>query len=40
MGKSAIAAKYVLATKFPCYFNVFAEGRNNPEKFLANTESK
>lgn len=35
MGKSAIAAKYVLATKFPCYFNVFAEGRNNPEKFLA-----
>ncbi|WP_373524945.1 transcriptional regulator [Nostoc sp.] len=35
MGKSAIAAKYVLATKFPCYFNVFAEGRNKPEKFLA-----
>lgn len=35
MGKSAIAAKYVLAGKFPCYFNVFAEGRNNPEKFLA-----
>ena len=35
MGKSAIAAKYVLATKVPCYFNVFAEGRNKPEKFLA-----
>lgn len=35
MGKSAIAAKYVLATKFPCYFNIFAEGRNKPEKFLA-----
>ncbi|MTJ51785.1 NACHT domain protein [Anabaena sp. UHCC 0253] len=35
MGKSAIASKYVLATKFPCYFNVFAEGRNKPEKFLA-----
>lgn len=35
MGKSAIAAKYVLVTKFPCYFNVFAEGRNKPEKFLA-----
>ncbi len=35
MGKSAIAAKYVLATKCPCYFNIFAEGRNKPEKFLA-----
>lgn len=35
MGKSAIAAKYVLATEFPCYFNIFAEGRNKPEKFLA-----
>lgn len=35
MGKSAIAAKCVLATKFPCYFNIFAEGRNKPEKFLA-----
>ncbi|MCC5614951.1 AAA family ATPase [Nostoc sp. CHAB 5836] len=35
MGKSAIAAKYVLATRYPCYFNVFAEGRNKPEKFLA-----
>lgn len=35
MGKSAIAAKYILATKFPCYFNVFAEGRNKPEQFLA-----
>ncbi|OYD91883.1 NACHT domain protein [Nostoc sp. 'Peltigera membranacea cyanobiont' 210A] len=35
MGKSAIAAKYVLATKVLCYFNVFAEGRNKPEKFLA-----
>jgi NACHT domain len=34
MGKSAIAAKYILATKFPCYFNVFAEGRNKPEQFL------
>jgi len=35
MGKSAIAAKFILATKFPCYFNIFAEGRNKPEKFLA-----
>lgn len=34
MGKSAIASRYVLATKFPCYFNIFAEGRNKPEKFL------
>lgn len=35
MGKSAIASKYVLAYKLPCYFNIFAEGRNKPEKFLA-----
>jgi len=35
MGKSAIAARYVLSTTFPCYFNIFAEGRNKPEKFLA-----
>ncbi|MGI2902466.1 AAA family ATPase [Tolypothrix sp. VBCCA 56010] len=35
MGKSAIAAQYVLATNFPCYFNVFAIGENKPEKFLA-----
>ncbi|AFZ14016.1 hypothetical protein Cri9333_3182 [Crinalium epipsammum PCC 9333] len=36
MGKSAIAAKYISAIKCPCYFNVFAEGRNKPEQFLAN----
>ena len=35
IGKSAIAAKYVLETKCPCYFNIFAEGRNKPEQFLA-----
>jgi hypothetical protein len=35
MGKSAIAAQFVLFYKCPCYFNVFAEGRNKPEKFLA-----
>jgi hypothetical protein len=35
MGKSAIASKYVLATKFPCFFNILAEGRNKPEKFLS-----
>ena len=35
MGKSAIASKYVLETKCPCYFNIFAEGRNKPEQFLA-----
>ncbi|MCC5631509.1 ATP-binding protein [Nostoc sphaeroides CHAB 2801] len=35
MGKSAIAAQYVLRYKCPCYFNVFTEGRNKPEKFLA-----
>jgi vacuolar-type H+-ATPase subunit E/Vma4 len=34
MGKSAIAAKYVLATRYPCYFNIFAVGRNKPENFL------
>ncbi|GBE92524.1 AAA family ATPase [Nostoc cycadae] len=36
MGKSAIAAKYISMIKCPCYFNVFAEGRNKPEQFLAN----
>lgn len=35
MGKSAIASKYILAKKCPCYFNIFAEGRNKPEQFLA-----
>lgn len=34
MGKSAIAAKYVATTQFPCYFNVRAEGNNKPEQFL------
>ncbi|MBN4001408.1 AAA family ATPase [Nostoc sp. LPT] len=34
MGKSAIAAKYVLATRYPCYFNVFAIEENKPEQFL------
>ncbi|MBK1986572.1 NACHT domain protein [Sphaerospermopsis aphanizomenoides BCCUSP55] len=36
MGKSAISAKYISVIKCPCYFNVFAEGRNKPEQFLAN----
>lgn len=35
MGKSAIASKYILVKKCPCYFNIFAEGRNKPEQFLA-----
>ncbi|MEJ6482604.1 NACHT domain-containing protein, partial [Nostoc punctiforme UO1] len=34
MGKSAIAAQFVLFYKCPCYFNVFAEGRNKQEQFL------
>jgi hypothetical protein len=34
MGKSTIAAKYVWDNKFPCYFNIRAEGRNRPELFL------
>jgi len=34
MGKSAIAAKYILAYKYPCFFNIFVEGENTPEKFL------
>jgi transcriptional regulator with XRE-family HTH domain len=34
MGKSAIAAKYVLDHQAICYFNVLAEGRNRPELFL------
>lgn len=34
MGKSAIAAKYVLDHQSPCYFNIFAERRNRPELFL------
>lgn len=35
MGKSAIAAQFVSFYKCPCYFNVFTEGRNKTEKFLA-----
>ena len=34
MGKSSIAAKYVLDKSAICYFNIMAEGRNRPEKFL------
>ncbi|MBD2778198.1 NACHT domain-containing protein [Iningainema tapete] len=34
MGKSTIAAKYVLSHECPCYFNIRAEGRNTPELFL------
>ncbi|KAB8331284.1 NACHT domain-containing protein [Scytonema tolypothrichoides VB-61278] len=34
MGKSAIAAKFIWNHKFPCYFNIRAEGRNRPELFL------
>lgn len=35
MGKSAIAAKLIKDYRFPCYFNIFADGRNTPEQFLA-----
>ncbi len=35
MGKSAIASKYILATKNPCYFNIATEGKNKPEQFLS-----
>jgi hypothetical protein len=35
MGKSAIAAKLIKDYWFPCYFNIFADGRNTPEQFLA-----
>ncbi|MDB9459502.1 NACHT domain-containing protein, partial [Dolichospermum circinale CS-545/17] len=35
MGKSAIAAKLIKDYCFPCYFNIFAEGRRTPEQFLA-----
>ncbi len=34
MGKSALAAKYVVENQAICYFNVLAEGRNRPELFL------
>jgi DNA-binding XRE family transcriptional regulator len=34
MGKSALAAKYILEYRAPCYFNVLAEGRNRSEFFL------
>jgi hypothetical protein len=34
MGKSTIAAKYIFDHKYPCYFNIRAEGRNRPEQFL------
>ncbi|MDJ0581421.1 NACHT domain protein [Crocosphaera sp.] len=34
MGKSAISSKYVKMKKVPCFFNIFAEGRNTPEQFL------
>jgi hypothetical protein len=34
MGKSAISAKYVREHKCPCYFNIRAEGRNKPDRFL------
>lgn len=34
MGKSAISSKYVKIKKVPCFFNIFAEGRNTPEQFL------
>lgn len=36
MGKSAIASKYILARKVPCYFNIATEGKNKPEQFLNN----
>ncbi|MDB9515026.1 NACHT domain-containing protein [Kamptonema animale CS-326] len=34
MGKTALAAKLILDHKYPCYFNILAEGRNRPEQFL------
>ncbi len=34
MGKSTIAAKYVLDNQYPCYFNERSTGRNTPELFL------
>ena len=34
MGKSALAAKYVLEHHAICYFNILAEQRNRPEFFL------
>lgn len=34
MGKSSIAAQFILLYQYPCYFNILAEGRNTPEKFL------
>ncbi|WP_287136982.1 AAA family ATPase, partial [Crocosphaera sp.] len=36
MGKSAIASKYILSRKVPCYFNIATEGKNKPEQFLSN----
>ncbi|WP_041225796.1 hypothetical protein [Crinalium epipsammum] len=40
MGKSAIAAKYILLTKLTCYFNIFAEGFNKTGDFLASIHQK
>lgn len=34
IGKSAIAAKYVVENKCPCYFNILVDGRNRPDLFL------
>lgn len=34
MGKSSIAAQYVKQNSAICYFNIMAERRNRPEKFL------
>lgn len=34
MGKSAIAAKYVLDYSAPCFFNILVEGRNRPDLCL------
>ena len=35
MGKSTIAAKYVIEHQTICYFNVLVDGSNRPELFLA-----
>ncbi|MDJ0735610.1 MAG: AAA family ATPase [Nostocaceae cyanobacterium] len=35
MGKSAIAAQFVLFYKCPCYFNILSDRINTPEQFLA-----
>jgi hypothetical protein len=40
MGKSAIAANYVVTHKAPCYFNVITDGNNTPDVFLESIRSQ